>query len=169
MVYAHQGLLKRIPTPKTLFHGTTTAFLTNIAKEALHPSKVGQCWIEDKYKKPRKVCLTDSLYAAEYFALVAAEEVGGGAVVLKVNVKGLEDKMYTMTETLSNDGSTVFGKYFEFYFTESIPPNRIRVWYVLPKPSAYELLTYLIDCSNLSQSSKEEEQCRLKTNLVVKI
>ena len=168
MVHLHQGLLKAIPIPNTLFHGTTIAFLPNIAKEGLHPSKAGQCWIEDKCKTPRKACLTDSLYAAEYFALVAAEEVGGGAVVLKVDVKGLEDKMHIMTETLSNDGSTVFGKYFEFYFTEPIPSNRIKVCYVLPKPSAYELLTYAIYRHNLSESSKEEDQCRLETNLVAK-
>lgn len=168
MVHLHRGLLKRIPIPNTLFHGTTTAFLTNTMKEGLTPSKAGQCWIEDKCKKLRKVCLTDSLYAAEYFALVAAEEVGGEAVVLKVNVKGIQNKMHITAETLSSDGSTVFDTYFEFYFTEPILPDRIKVWYVLPKPSAYQLLTYLVYCSNLSESSKEEEHCRLETNLVVK-
>lgn len=166
MVHLHQGLLRRIPTPRILFHGTATVSLPGIVKEGLHPSKAGQCWSEDKYKKPRKVCLTNSQYAAEYFALVAAEEVGGEGVVLEINVKGLEDKMRIRAETLSNGSSILFGKYFEFCFTEPIPPDRIKISYILPKLSAYAMFSYFIDSYNQSVIPNKKRHCQLQNNSI---
>lgn len=150
MVYLQQRLWRRISLPHILFHGTTTVFLPNIATKGLLPSKAGKCWSEGKYKEPRKVCLTNSLYAAENFALVATNRAGGEAVVLKVNIKELENKMHIIIDTLSNDGLTVFDKHFEFYFMKPVSPDgRIKVYYVLPKPSAFELLNWL--SSNLKE------------------
>lgn len=156
MVHLHQGLSRRIPRPHMLFHGTTTTFLPNIAKQGLLLCKAGQNWEEDKDKKFKKVCLTDSLYSAEFFALFATQKFGGQAIVLGINVKGLEERMRIMCETLVEDSgvATVFERYFEFFFTEPIPPDRIKILYILPKLPAYALFYTLVRPNSVTEQEK---------------
>lgn len=70
---------------------------------------------------------TDSMYAAEFFALVAAQKFDGEPVVLKVDVKGMKHMLKVRSETINGGGFRVFDMYREIFFTEPIPPNRIRI------------------------------------------
>lgn len=129
----------RINTPTTLFHGTTTRFLSETMEQGLLPCKTGTCWEEDKYNEFKKVCLTDSLYAAEYFAHVATKKFGGEPIVLRVDVRGMRHMLTIRSETLleRNGGFRVFDSYMEMSSTEPISQDRIRDWYILPKPSMF--------------------------------
>ena len=157
----------RVSLPRKLFHGTTTMFLEGIRKEGLQPSRRGKVWTEDKDKLLKKVCFTDSLLAAEYFAYFAAEQCGGEPVVLKINIKGLEDKMIKKPENLNRDGLfTVFECCNEFYFTEPVPSNRIKGWYVLPDCSAYLIFT-LLSCE-FSKEAKNQVADLQSQSVIVK-
>jgi len=135
-----------IRIPNTLYHGTTTLFLSSIMKEGLLLGKAGQCWTEDYKDEPLKICLTDSLYAAEFFAHVAAKKIGGEPVVLSIDIKGMNTlKIKIEVFTSNGGGSRVFDIYREFFFTEPIPPDRVKGWYRLPEPSAFMLLICLAD------------------------
>jgi hypothetical protein len=154
----------RVSLPRKLFHGTTTMYLEGIRKEGLQPSRRGKVWTEDKDKLLKKVCFTDSLLAAEYFAYFAAQQCGGEPVVLKINIKGLEDKVIVKPENLNRNGLfTVFECCNEFYFTEPVPSNRIKSWYLLPEYSGYLIFESLVDA--FSKVAREQIEALQSQNV----
>lgn len=126
--------------PSKVYHGTSTKFLSEIRKNGLLPSKAGQYWEEDKDKKPHKVCLTDSMYAAEFYARNATEIIGGQPVVLVFNIRDVREKIKIRFEIFKDEPSTPFDIYREIYSHEPIPPDKIRDWYFVPEISANTVL-----------------------------
>lgn len=113
--------------PNTLYHGTTTKFLPEIIKEGLLPIKAGKCW---KDVNDQQVYLTDSLFAAEFFALKATKKFGGEPVILLINVKGLKEKFKVGIERFDKETPSAFDIYKEFSIEEPISPKRIKDWYI---------------------------------------
>ena len=138
-----KGIFQFRDISNEVYHGTSTRFFSEIMKNGLLPSKAGQCWKEDKDKKPPKICLTDSMYAAEFYAINAAETVGGKPVVLVFNIRGIREKMKIKFEIFRNGPSIPFDIYKEMYFNKPIPPDRIRNWYFVPEKSAFTVLEFL--------------------------
>jgi hypothetical protein len=124
--------------PNKLYHGTTTAFLPTIEKEGLHPSEAGKCWKFYTKEVTEKVCLTPSMYIAEYYAIHASQKYGGEPIVLEINVKGVKNKSQIRLEGFRP--RCPINANFEVYFTDAIPPGRIKNWYIVPKISAFHLL-----------------------------
>ena len=120
---------KFIP-PRRLYHGTTSSFVPKIVKEGLIPSIPGRYWSEDKYNWVKRVGLTDSMYAAEYFALNARKRFGGKPIVIEVDIEGLEDKLEIRPWSLYAE--RVIDMFMEIYYTDVIPPERLKNWYFLP-------------------------------------
>jgi hypothetical protein len=116
--------------PDNLYHGTTTTFLPDIMKEGLLPSKVGLNWNEDKEKR---VYLTDSLYAAEFFALHAQHNHGGATVIFRVCAKDLKSKLMPKYEKILTESIRIYEAYKQFLIEEPIPPRYIRNFYLLPE------------------------------------
>jgi hypothetical protein len=123
--------------PDKLYHGTTTAFLPKIEKEGLLPSETGKCW-EHNGKMVKKVCLTPSMYIAEAYAIHASRKCGGEPVVLEIDIKGLKNKSQIRLEGFRPQ--CPINVNLEVYFTDAIPPRRIKNWYIVPKISAFHLL-----------------------------
>jgi hypothetical protein len=134
--------------PDRLYHGTTSKFLCKIVREGLIPSSPGQYWDEDKHKWVKRVDLTDNIYAAEYFAIIAANRFGGNPIIIEVDVNGLKDKLKVRSWYLPTRCVIDFFK--EIYFTRVIPSKRIKNWYFIPSPSAYELVNLIINYSRFS-------------------
>jgi len=129
--------------PDTLYHGTTNKFLAKILREGLIPSAPGHYWDEDKHKWIEKVDLTDSMYAAEYFALIAVNRFGGKPIIIEVDVSGLKDELKVRLWYLPT--KCVIDAFKEIYFTRVIPSRRIKNWYYIPSPSIYELVNLIIN------------------------
>jgi hypothetical protein len=118
--------------------------LSRILEEGLNPLKAGQVWKEDvvysgakKFVLPRSY-LTDSLYAAEYFAQVAEKRIGGTPIILKVNVKGVKESLFLDIEQFEKENEPTkvgFDTYKEFWFEQSLPPSRIKGWHIIPTRS----------------------------------
>jgi hypothetical protein len=123
--------------PSKLYHGTATAFLPRIQKEGLLPSETGKCWEHDG-KKAKKICLTPSMYIAEAYAIHASQKFVGEPVVLEIDVKGLKNKSQIRLEGFRPQ--CPINVNLEVYFTDAIPPRRIKNWYIVPKISAFHLL-----------------------------
>jgi hypothetical protein len=140
--YAYEYLidkpLLKTCLPNKLYHGTTTAFLPQIEKEGLYPSEAGKCWKFYTKEVTEKVCLTPSMYIAEYYAIHASQKYGGEPVVLEINVEGLKNKSQIRLEGFRPQCQINVN--FEVYFTDAIPPGRIKNWYIVPKISAFHLL-----------------------------
>jgi len=113
----------------------------------LLPSKAGQCWEEDKVKKPKRVCLTDSLYGAEFYALNSVEEIGGEPMVFTFDIRGITKDQIGL-ERFVNGSPTPFDLCKEVCFYNRIPPNRIRNWYFVPEKSGFTLLGSLKPAKN---------------------
>ena len=131
--------------PDRVFHGTSTKFLSSIMKEGLVPSKYGQCWKEDKENKSERVYFTDSLYAAELFAEYARCEVGGGAIVLEINIESIKKDMEINMEDGVGASSTTFDLYKELSYGKSLGRELITDWYIVPKMSGFAQLNYFIE------------------------
>ena len=128
--------------PDILYHGTSSLNLANILREGLDPLKAGQVWKEDALGEEEFIdhwsYLTDSLYAAEYFAHAAEVRIGGDPIILKVNVKGIKENLFCGIEQFEAENNPIklgFGTYKEFWFEQPLPPNRIKDGYHLPTPS----------------------------------
>ena len=133
----------KYPLPHIIFHGTTTKFLHRILEKGINPSMAGQCWSEDKEKK---IFLTDSLYAAEYYALNATQKYRGNPMILVLDAKGLGPKLNAGPERFQRDHSTVFDYYTQFWSEEPISPETIAEIIILPKNiSLYAIFTQIID------------------------
>jgi hypothetical protein len=130
--------------PNRVYHGTSTSLYPLIMKYGLLPSKFGLCWKEDREKKVPKVCLTDSLYAAEYFAYNASEEIGGDPIVLKINIEDIKEHLNIRLENFVNGCSTPLDVYKEFYSRASIASSLMVGWYLVPKKSVARILRELI-------------------------
>ena len=133
--------------PNKVYHGTSTKVLPVIGRFGLLPSKAGQCWEEDKVKKPKRVCLTDSLYGAEFYALNSVEEIGGEPMVFTFNIRGITKDQIGL-ERFVNGSPTPFDLCKEVCFYNRIPPNRIRNWYFVPEKSGFTLLGSLKPAKN---------------------
>lgn len=83
------------------------------------------------------------MYAAEFYAINAAEKIGGEPVVLVLNIRDTRKKMKIRFEIFKNGPSTPLDMYKEIYFDEPIPPDRIRNWYFVPEKSAFAVLEFL--------------------------
>lgn len=128
--------------PDTLYHGTSSVNASNILKEGLNPIKAGQVWKEDAMGEEEFIAhwsyLTDSLYAAEYFAHAAEVRIGGDPIILKVNVKGIKESLFFDIEQFEEENNPIklgFDTYKEFWLEQPLPPNRIKDGYHLPTPS----------------------------------
>ncbi len=130
--------------PNRVYHGTSTKFLNLILKEGLLPSKYSQCWKEDKEQKSPMVYLTDSVYAAERFAIEASRRIGGEPIVIEVNIMRLKDKLNFRLEKSYNGHSTTLNIYMEIYSENPIHPTLISNLYMLPKIPVAALLEEMI-------------------------
>jgi len=137
--YLKQKLYKReFRIPNILYHGTTTVFLSRIRDVGLLPSETGKNWEEDRTRGIRKVCLTDNLYAAEFYAIIAAKKWGGQPVVLEINVKSIKKLAKIRFEIFQS--KRPIDIYREIYFTTTISSKKIKNWYVVPNLSTFIIL-----------------------------
>jgi len=133
----------RVAVPDFLYHGTTTTFLHDILMKGLLPEKAGQCWKEDSEKR---IFLTDSMYAAELFALKAVVVYGGEPIIFVVDVSNLKSNLALDEETFEKEYPTVFDTYKQYSFEEPISPREIRDYYILPKDkSIFQLIETIRD------------------------
>jgi len=99
----------------------------------------GRCWSEDKEKR---VFLTDNLYVAEYYGIKAMQKFGGNPLVLVVNTEGLGNFLKGGSERFDRDNLAIFDYYTQFWSEESVAPERIVEWLILPKnQSMYWIFT----------------------------
>jgi len=123
----------KIYLPDRLYHGTTTEFLPEIRENGLLPSETGKCWGKDSKKGIQKVCLTDCMYVAEYYAVIAAKKWGGKPIVLEIDVKDIKDKSQIRFELFKF--RRPIDVYKEIYFTYSISQKRLclflsQLWFM---------------------------------------
>jgi len=113
-----------------LYHGTTTGSLDKIMKEGLLPSKAGKIWFEDRYKRSY---MTDSMYAADFFALTAAKS-SEQPVILEINIEDLIDTIKSLDfERLNHKYLSIFDIYKQFYLDQKLPPENIVNYYIFER------------------------------------
>jgi hypothetical protein len=143
--------------PDMLFHGTTSKNLPSIMKKGLDPSEAGQVWKDIIDTMLDWVYLTDSLYAAECFSIVAATRLGGDPVILKVNVRDLKGSLNVDYEQFDDKPKRVaFDVYKEFWSEHTLSPRRIRGHYKIPTP--YNLSYCMHSLKKHFQEEISEEQ-----------
>jgi len=127
--------------PDVLYHGTTTMFLPEIMREGLLPSKAGKCWNKNREKR---VYLTDSLYAAEAYAINASDKFGGEPVILLIHIRNRKDKLKLSCEESNETHSSVFDIFIRFFTEDIIPREEIKDCYIFPKEKSLYLLIAMI-------------------------
>jgi len=127
--------------PNLLYHGTTTVFLPEIMREGLLPSKAGKCWNNNREKR---VYLTDSIYAAESYALKASYKFDGEPVILLINIRNRKDRLKLIYEKSNELHSSVFDIFIQFFLEDIIPREQIKDYYIFSKEKSLFLLIAMI-------------------------
>lgn len=138
-LFRKQGKTYDYFLPNIMYHGTTSKFLDQIERDGFRISESGKCWEpHTNDQKAEKVCLTDSMHIAEYYAEHSVGRHGGDPVVLEIHVKDIVGKSKVRYELTGGEGAIHLTK--EIFFTFDIPSKNIYNWYVVPKKSAFYFL-----------------------------
>jgi hypothetical protein len=151
-------LLKKrsLPTtniPDILFHGTTTKFFNSIINEGLLISEAGKCGRD----KEKGIWLTDSLYAAEGFALNATDKYAGEPMILLIDISELKNKLKLSYGKNRRNYPSVFDYFKRFSVDTSISPEQILDYCIIPKDESLFLLLETIRRYYVEQFLKDRQ------------
>ncbi len=92
-LFRKQGKTYDYLLPNILYHGTISKFLDQIEKDGFRVSESGKCWgSHSNEHEAEKVCLTDSMHIAEYYAEHSVGRHGGDPVVLEIHIRNIVGK-----------------------------------------------------------------------------
>jgi len=139
--------------PDILFHGTTTKFFNSIIDEGLLISEAGKCGRD----KEKGIWLTDSLYAAEGFALNATDKYAGEPMILLIDISELKNKLKLSYGKNRINYPSVFDYFKRFSVDTSISPEQILDYCIIPKDESLFLLLETIRRYYVEQFLKDRQ------------